>query len=78
MNMQEELHDIKLSLARIETSIAGDEKNGIKGLAQRTKDLEDYKDKDERLKWKITGGVFVSIPIIGAIWEFVKTLLWKN
>lgn len=72
MEINDEIHDIKLSLARIETSIAGDEKNGVKGLAARTKSLEDYKKKDQRLKYKIAGGLFVSVPFLDAFWEFLK------
>lgn len=77
MGMHEEIHDIKLSLARIETALAGDNKNGIKGLVERTKELEDYKVKDEKLKYKIAGGLFVAVPILGAAWEFIKEW-WKN
>lgn len=78
MEMYNEIHDIKMSLARIETSISGDKNNGVKGLAERTKDLEDYRQKDERLKWKITGGIFVSVPILGFVWECLKEWYQKN
>lgn len=38
------------------------------------KDLKDYKDKDEKLKNKVAGGVAVGVPVISGIW----TLIWNK
>ncbi len=78
MEFHQEIHDMKLSLARIELAVIGDEEAGISGLAKRTKDLESYQKKDQRLKHKVAGGLFISIPIIGTAWEFVKEFFWNK
>ena len=72
MSVETEILDIKKSLARIETAVIGDEKAGIQGLAMRTVDLENYKKQDQRLKHKIAGGLFISVPILTAFWEYIK------
>lgn len=37
--------------------------------------LKSYKRKDEKFKAKVAGGIFVSIPIFGAIIEYIKSKL---
>lgn len=73
MSVESEILDIKKSLARIETAVIGDESAGIPGLAKRTKDLEDYKKSDEKMKYKVAGGLFVSVPVLGAVWKYIET-----
>lgn len=38
------------------------------------KDLREYKEKDEKLKNKVAGGVAAGVPILSGIW----TLIWNK
>lgn len=75
--------EIKAQLTRIETAIMGDDKMGTKGLvhqqqehSKKISELSDYKEKDEKYKAKVTGGLAIGIPVIGGVWalfvEWIK------
>lgn len=57
---------------KVSTAIFGDKDAEILGLAKRVKDAENYIDEDKKFKAKVAGGLFISIPIFGAVWEWVK------
>lgn len=58
--------------AKVSTALFGDEDSEIIGVAKRVKNLETYKDADEKFKQKVAGGLFV-ISIAGVpLWEWIK------
>lgn len=76
--MESEIHDIKKSLARIETAVIGDKQAGIEGLAERMHKAEKYQENDKKLKNKIAGGLFISVPLLTLAWEFTKDWIQKH
>lgn len=58
--------------AKVSTALFGDEDSQIDGLALRVKNVEKYVEDDKKFKAKVAGGLFISIPIVGAIWEYIK------
>jgi len=58
--------------AKVSTALFGDEESQIPGVAKRLTDVEQYVKDDEKFKAKVAGGLFISIPVIGGIWEYIK------
>lgn len=67
MNVEQET-----MLRELHHAVIGNKNTDTPGLIKRVKDLEAYKDKDKKLKSKIAGGLFVSVPIVSAIIEWFK------
>lgn len=63
-------------LNEIYNAIVGNEKMKIKGLAQKVEDLEKYKAKDQKLKYKVAGGVAVGTPGLVVFWDWIKSHLF--
>lgn len=59
----------------IHVAIIGNKETGIRGLAERVKNLEDYKKKDQALKNKLIGGISVGTPLFIGIIEWAKSKL---
>lgn len=62
----------KQKLDEIHTAIVGNPSMGTKGLATRIGELEDYKKSDEKMKYKVAGGLAVGTPIFVVAWEWLK------
>jgi hypothetical protein len=58
-----------MSTARLETSVMGDEKAGVKGIVKTQKEHSEYIEKDKKFKAKVAGGA----TVFGILW----TLLLK-
>lgn len=75
-------------LDRVLVALEGDPKMGIKGIVSdmndfkvhvkgKIKALEDYKEKDEKIKAKIAGGMAVGTPLLVVAWDWFKTHFLK-
>ena len=70
-------------LDKIHDLLAGTLEN--KGLIHRVyemdtdvKTLKDYKEKDEKLKNKVAGGVALGVPVLTAAWHWLWNLITGN
>jgi hypothetical protein len=52
---------INKNVDRLNTSVMGDKKAGIKGQAERIEDLEKHRDKQKRIQYIAYGGLTVLI-----------------
>lgn len=57
----------------IYVAIVGNEGLGTRGLAERVKNLEVYKKKDQALKNKVVGGISVGTPLFVLLVEWIKS-----
>ena len=79
-------------LDRVLVALEGDPKMGIKGIVtdvndfkahvnEKIKALDNYKEKDEKLKAKIAGGLVVGntigVPALIIAWDWFKTHFLK-
>jgi hypothetical protein len=72
-DMSESLHEISISLDRLQTRILGDAEYNQKGLIQEVTDLKAYINKDRANKNKVYGGLVVVAFFWTIIWEYIKT-----
>lgn len=64
-------------LDEIYVSIVGNPSMGQRGLAERVKNLEEYKKKDQAMKSKVAGGLAVGTPLFIIIVEYIKHKLFE-
>ncbi len=75
--IKRDLLELKISQLRIERALLGDEEWKQSGLVHEVAELKLYKEKDEKFKQKVAGGVAVGIPVLTVFWhaftEWIKT-----
>jgi hypothetical protein len=59
-------------LREVHECLLGNAATDNPGIVKRVKALESYRDSDKKLKAKIAGGLFISVPIVGAFIEWIK------
>jgi len=59
-------------LREVHEAVIGNPNTDTTGLIKRVKELEKYKESDKKLKNKVAGGLFVSVPIVGVVIEWFK------
>jgi hypothetical protein len=72
-DMSESLHEISISLDRLQKRILGDAEYNQKGLIQEVADIKTYINKDRANKNKLYGGLIVVAFFWTIIWEYIKT-----
>lgn len=56
-------------------AIVGNLRLGNKGIVLRLQELEDYKEKDQKFKNKVAGGIAVGTPVLVVVWHQIQKVL---